>query len=218
MVFTFEGRSGHTSSPEKGENAIRKMTQAVRRIEAVDLLSDPLLGSNVMEPIIVTSSPNPNAASTIPDVCQLVYDRRLVRGETRESLLAVYREALADMTGWSVEYERLEIESYTGWAGYHAPDFHSAWAVDPDSEWVRMALAGLELAKLPPVTYTAPYCTNATVSAGELGIPTVVFGPSSIGLAHITDEYIELEELRRGMRGFVGLAQSLGRFQGNTTS
>jgi len=213
LVFTFTGRSGHTSSPEKGENAIRKMALAARRIEEIPLPSDPLLGNGVMEPIIVTSSPNPNA-STIPDVCQIIYDRRLVRGETREVLLAAYRQALADLPGWSVAYEELEIGSYTGWA-CRAPDFHPAWAADPDSEWVRLALAGLEQAGLPPVTYTAPYCTNAAVSAGERGIPSLVFGPSSIALAHIEDEYIELDELRRGMRGFVGLAHSLGQFGGS---
>ncbi len=213
MVFTFEGRSAHTSSPQAGENAIRKMTAAARRIEAIPLLSDSLLGSNVMEPIIVTSSPNPNA-STVPDHCRLIYDRRLVRGETPESVLAAHRAALSDLSGWSVAYEHLEIESYTGWA-YRAPDFHAAWAVDPDSEWVRRAQAGLEQAGLPPVVYTAPYCTNAAVSAGERGIPSVVFGPSSIALAHIADEYIEVEELRRGMHGFVGLAQSLSRFKGS---
>lgn len=211
LVFTFEGRSAHTSSPEQGENAIRKMALAARRFEEVPLPSDPLLGNGVMEPIIVTSSPNPNA-STIPDLCRLIYDRRLVRGEDRDSTLAMYRTALADLSGWSVDYEELEIISYTGWT-YRTPDFHPAWAAEPESEWVRLALEGLQQAGLPPAAYTAPYCTNATVSAGERGIPSVVFGPSSITLAHITDEYIELEELRRGLRGFVGLAQSLGKFQ-----
>jgi acetylornithine deacetylase/succinyl-diaminopimelate desuccinylase-like protein len=38
------------------------------------------------------------------------------------------------------------------------------------------------------------------------GVPTVVFGPSSENLAHVDDEYIEVEELVAGCRGYYGIA------------
>jgi acetylornithine deacetylase/succinyl-diaminopimelate desuccinylase-like protein len=40
-------------------------------------------------------------------------------------------------------------------------------------------------------------------------IPTIVFGPSTVKLAHVVDEYIEIEELIRGAEGFIGLAKEL---------
>jgi acetylornithine deacetylase/succinyl-diaminopimelate desuccinylase-like protein len=42
-------------------------------------------------------------------------------------------------------------------------------------------------------------------------VPTIIYGPSTIKLAHAIDEYIETGELLRGAEGFVGLARELGK-------
>jgi acetylornithine deacetylase len=41
----------------------------------------------------------------------------------------------------------------------------------------------------------------------EGGIPTVLWGPGSIMQAHTVDEYIELDEIRRGVTGYLDLLQ-----------
>jgi acetylornithine deacetylase/succinyl-diaminopimelate desuccinylase-like protein len=38
------------------------------------------------------------------------------------------------------------------------------------------------------------------------GIPTVAFGPSRESLAHVDDEYIEIDQLVAGCRGYYGIA------------
>ena len=45
--------------------------------------------------------------------------------------------------------------------------------------------------------------------AGEAGIPTVGFGPSTERLAHTIDEYIEIDQLVGATRGFYGIMQSV---------
>jgi putative selenium metabolism hydrolase len=212
LVFSVHGKAAHSSSPEVGDNAIDKAVEVVRRVRQIPAIDDPLLGKSVMEPIQLISSPYPSA-STIPYACQIVFDRRMVRGETRETVLTLHQSVLEGLDGSSMHIPEVSVESYTG-RKISKQDFHPAWSVDLDSNWVQLAIQGLESAGIQPVTYGTPFCTNGSGSAGERGLPTIVFGPGSVHLAHVTDEYIEVAELVRSVRGFAGLAQALGQFKG----
>ena len=53
------------------------------------------------------------------------------------------------------------------------------------------------------------FCTNGSHFCGEAGIPTIGFGPSLESLAHVRDEYIEIEQLVRACRGFYGILSQL---------
>jgi putative selenium metabolism hydrolase len=212
LVFSIHGKAAHSSSPEVGDNAIDKAVEVVRRVRQIPAIADPLLGKSVMEPIQLISSPYPSA-STIPYACQIVFDRRMVRGETRESVLALHQSALEGLEGSSMQIPEVSVECYTG-RKISKQDFHPAWSVDPVSNWVQLAIQGLESAGIQPVTYGTPFCTNGSGSAGERGLPTIVFGPGSVHLAHVTDEYIEAAELVQSVKGFAGLAQALGQFNG----
>jgi putative selenium metabolism hydrolase len=212
LVFSIHGKAAHSSSPEVGDNAIDKAVEVVRRVRQIPPIADPLLGKSVMEPIQLISSPYPSA-STIPYACQIVFDRRMVRGETRESVIALHQSALEGLDESTLQIPEVTVESYTG-QKISKQDFHPAWSVDLDSQWVQLAIQGLESAGIRPVTYGTPFCTNGSGSAGERGLPTIVFGPGSVHLAHVTDEFIEVAELVRSARGFAGLAQALGQFKG----
>lgn len=211
VIFTAKGKSAHSSSPEVGENAIDKAVEVIRRVRQIPPVEDPLLGHSVMEPIHISSKPTPSF-STIPYACQVIFDRRMVRGETRENVLQIHLEVLDGLEGWTIDYDELSFDSY---AGKHISrkDFHPAWAIALESPWVQLGLVGLEKAGIEPVTYGTPYCTNGSGSAGERGLPTIVFGPGSVHVAHVTDEYIEIPELIRSVHGFMGIAQSLSQIE-----
>ncbi|MGB8646032.1 MAG: YgeY family selenium metabolism-linked hydrolase [Anaerolineae bacterium] len=201
------GRAAHTSNPHLGDNAVYKMIPVIERLRAMPLPQDEILGQGVMELAEIQSFPFPGK-SIVPDGCRARFDRRLMRGETMESVLDSFRRALVGLDGWSVEYTTARVDCYTGQA-LEQPDFFPAWALDQTSEWYRLAVRGLESAGLAPEHFVAPYCANGSYSAGVAGIPTLIFGPSTIKLAHAVDEYIEVEELLRGAAGFVGLAREL---------
>ena len=207
--FSLQGKACHSSSPEVGENAIDKAVEAIRRVRQIPPVEDPFLGHSVMEPIQIISSPFPSA-STIPYLCKVVFDRRMVRGETKETVLELHRNALQGVSGWSVDFEEVSIPSYTGKA-ISSLDFHPAWAIEPDSQWAQLGLAGMKAAGIPEVYYGTQYCSNGSGSAGERGIPTIMFGPGSVLVAHVTDEYVEVEELVRSVYGYIEIAKSLGQ-------
>jgi putative selenium metabolism hydrolase len=201
------GKPAHTANPKLGDNAVYKMLPVIERLNALPLPKDSLLGDGVMELVEIQSLPFPGK-SIVPDGCRAIFDRRLTRAETEESVLNSIRGALAGLKDWSVEYTTAHVDCYTGKA-LEKPDFHAGWAIDPKSEWLEKARRGLQAAGLPADFYAVPYCTNGSYSAGEAKLPTIVFGPSTIKLAHAIDEYIEIDELMRGAEGFVGLAKEL---------
>ena len=173
------------------------------------LPADTLLGQAVMELAEIQSFPFPGK-SIVPDGCRVLFDRRLVRGETMASVLESFRQALAGLDAWQIEFATAHVDCFTGKV-LEMPDFHPGWAIDTAGDWYGRAARGLRTAGLEPAPFVAPYCTNGSYSAGRAGIPTIIFGPSTIELAHGIDEYIEVEELLRGAEGFVGLARELGR-------
>ena len=90
-----------------------------------------------------------------------------------------------------------------------AERFFPAWVLPEDHQLVCAALAGLRAAGIDaPLSHYA-FCTNASSFCGELGIPTVGFGPSLESLAHVTDEYIEIGQLERACRGYQGILRAL---------
>ncbi len=203
------GRPAHTSSPKLGDNAVYKMLPVIGRLRALELPKDELLGDGVMELVEIQSFPFPGK-SIVPDSCRVRFDRRLTRGETMEGVQQSICDALATLIDWRFDYTTARVDTYTGKV-LEMPDFHAGWAMDPDSEWLPKAQGGLQSAGLNAEFYAVPFCTNGSYSAGEAKIPTLIFGPSTVKLAHVIDEYIEIEELLRGARGFIGLAKELTR-------
>jgi putative selenium metabolism hydrolase len=201
------GKPAHTSNPKLGDNAVYKMLPVIERLRALELPKDDLLGDGVMELVEMQSFPFPGK-SIVPDGCRVRFDRRLTRGETMESVMASICGALEGLKGWQVEYTTAHVDTYTGRV-LEMPDFHAGWALDANSELLQKARRGLQSAGLAGEFYAVPFCTNGSYSAGVAKIPTIVFGPSTVKLAHVVDEYIEIEELIRGAEGFIGLAKEL---------
>lgn len=207
------GRSCHSSNPEKGVNAVYHMAELIGELRRLPPPEHPLLGQGILELTDIISAPYPGA-SVVPGLCRATFDRRLLPGETAESVLGPIRAAIARVK------ERIpELETAAGltrgssgcWTGdtLAAERFFPAWVLPEDHHLVRAALAGLRAAGIDaPLSHYA-FCTNASSFCGELGIPTVGFGPSLESLAHVTDEYIEIDQLERACRGYQGILGAL---------
>jgi putative selenium metabolism hydrolase len=203
------GSPAHASSPDRGVNAVRRMCGVIAQIEALPMPAHPFVGRGVMCLTDVISVPYP-AHSVVPSGCRATYERRLVPGETletvrRELLDACARAGAADTT---VDLARTGYRSYTG-VEWDQPKWFPAWELGADHALVERALAGLRGIGLSPAIGAYQFCTNAAYSAGEAGVPTVGFGPSHEGMAHIVDEYLELEQLVAACRGYAAIATSV---------
>jgi acetylornithine deacetylase/succinyl-diaminopimelate desuccinylase-like protein len=206
---TTYGQPAHSSVPHMGDNAVYRMLEPIRRLQAMELPSDALLGTGVMELVEMVSMPYPGT-SIVPDRCLVRWDRRLVRGETRTGVLAHLSSTLGALDKVAVAYLDVSVQCYTG-ATIRSEDFHPAWEIAESSPLVQTALRSTAEIGMVPRTCTVPYCTNGSGSAGELGIPTIVLGPGDPALLHVVDEYISVEQLLRGTEVYMSIIMELQR-------
>ncbi len=197
------GRSGHSSQPAAGVNAISHMAQVVRVLDEVvapalagrshRMLSGPTLSVGIIE--------GGTQVNIIPAECTLQLDRRLLPGETVES---AQREIVAalDTLGPTLREFRYTIEPLT-----YFPPFDEG----PDGLAARLVGEACQAVLGASECVGAPWAAN-TGFLGEAGIPCVTFGPGSIAQAHTGDEFIDLEQLAQGqavyeriIRDFAGL-------------
>ena len=198
VVETF-GTPAHSANPEKGNNAVYQMVEVIGAIRRLVPPEHPVLGKGILELTDVKSSPYPGA-SVVPDYCRATYDRRLLVGETRESVLEPIQKVLEELMGANpeihakVSYAYGTEKCYTGHE-IQGERFFPGWLFEETEEYVSRLKENLELAGYSPEITQYNFCTNGSHYAGEAGIRTVGLGPSRENLAHTINEYIDIEQL-----------------------
>ncbi|HXR39256.1 MAG TPA: YgeY family selenium metabolism-linked hydrolase [Terracidiphilus sp.] len=214
VVETF-GKPAHSANPRAGINAVYKMAELIREIGNLTAPVHPILGEGILELTDIKSSPYPGA-SVVPDYCRATYDRRLLVGETKESvlapLLALIGEIESKDPGFkaTAQFASGVEKCYTG-AEIRGERFFPGWVFDEDDELVQAALKGLRSAGLNPQITQYSFCTNGSHYAGEAGIRTIGFGPSRESLAHTIDESIEIDQLLKAVEGYYGILSAVLR-------
>jgi acetylornithine deacetylase len=181
------GRSCHSSSPEKGVNAVYRMGKLLVAIEefAEELRlkrTDPLLGPPTLS---VGRIEGGTSVNTVPDRCRIEIDRRVIPGEESNSA----PEELDDFLRNRAKIE-FPYESEPSWLGCPA-----LAAVGSENLIARLGQAIASVQGSFDVT-VVPYGTDAS-SIAEAGIPSVVFGPGDIAQAHTCDEWVALEQIEK---------------------
>jgi putative selenium metabolism hydrolase len=214
VVETF-GKPAHSANPEKGINAVYKMSKVIDAIRTLTPPEHPVLGKGILELTDIKSSPYPGA-SVVPEYCRCTYDRRLLVGETKESVLAPIRELLEklmkedEQLKAKVSYAVGEETCYTG-EKIQGERFFPGWVFDKDDDFVQAVYKQLKEDGFTPEITKYNFCTNASHYAGEAGIKTMGMGPSNESLAHVVDEYVELSELQGVFGSFKSIMKALLR-------
>jgi len=214
VVETF-GKPAHSANPRAGINAVYKMAELIGEIGKLKAPVHEILVDGIMELTDIKSSPYPGA-SVVPDYCRATYDRRLLVGETKESVLRPLLALIDEMKCKDPELEATAHfasdvqQCYTG-EEIRGERFFPGWVLEESDEFVQTALAGLRSAGLPPEVTQYSFCTNGSHYAGEAGIKTIGFGPSRENVAHTIDEYIEIDQLLKAVEGYYGILGSVLR-------
>lgn len=199
IVIETIGKPCHSANPEKGINAVYKMAKVIEKIRALKPTHHPVLGDGILELTDIKSAPYPGA-SVVPEYCRATYDRRLLVGETKESVLAPINELLQKLMG---EDSELKVKAYyaIGKEECHTGNFiegerfFPGWLYDKNDEFVQIVYSKLVEKGFTPEITQYNFCTNGSHYAGEAGIKTFGLGPSRENLAHTLNEYIEVEQL-----------------------
>lgn len=189
------GVSCHSSEPRAGKSAIVALARAVLALERlgdeIGERSHPRLGRPTLSVGVIGGG---QAANIVPQHAWLLSDRRLLPGETEQTVRdeiqgALARAELADVTIESCTVEKPALET--------ADDAHAVQAC-------RNVLAALDL---PTASAIAAFATDAGVFA-DAGLPGVVFGPGSIAQAHTASEWVALDQVERATEFFVRLFET----------
>lgn len=206
------GRMAHSANPRYGVNAALHMVSVLSAIGDRFLpKSHSFLGEGILELTNLVSFPERNTGA-VPSRCRAVFDRRLLLEETREGVLEQISRIVEEVSQKIPDLDArvclsaFEDTCYTG-VPVRGEHFAPAWLLEEDHPFVQAALKGLESVSLAPELSTkAGFGTNGSYYGAVAGIPTIGFGPSVESLAHVVDEYIEIDQLVSGFRGYCGIA------------
>ncbi len=190
-----EGRSGHSSDPSLGANALEGMHQIIAallgwrdRLQAQSSDAAFAVPVSTMNLGHIRGGDNPNR---ICGSCELHIDVRMLPGLDRQALRADLRKESRD----AVTNDQLVVDFEALFDGV------DPMSTPPESELVRAAeqLTGSPAEAVAFAT-EAPFLAN-------LGMEVVVLGPGHIDQAHQPDEYLELGQIPRSIEILQALIQ-----------
>ena len=212
VVETF-GVPAHSANPEKGINAVYKMSRVIEELQKLVPPYQEGLGPGIMELTDIKSAPYPGA-SVVPAYCSATYDRRLLVGETKESVLAPIQKILDEMMKEDpqlkakVSYAYGEEKCFTG-ETIGSERFFPGWLYEENEDYIQAVYKELKDRGYEPGITNYNFCTNGSHYAGEAGIKTFGIGPSVESLAHTIDEYIEIDQLVKACDCYYGVMNAL---------
>ncbi len=184
-IETF-GKAAHSAKPHLGINAIEHMAHVITAIQhdTVELSrhSHPLLGPATCNIGVVRGGIQINF---VPDRCEIEIDRRMLPGETVETVLSHY-QAIVD----SVTADEPSMHVVM-----HPPMLTDRpLETDASAPAVQVMVRVLEQLGLDRTLIGVPFCSDAS-KFGGIGIPSMILGPGSINQAHSAVEFIECEQV-----------------------
>jgi len=206
MEVKTNGISCHGSAPERGVNAIYKMADIIKDIEALNdqLKVDSFLGKGT-----ITIS---HIRSTSPSLCAVAdssivhLDRRLTAGETIDTAV----DEIKNMPSFKKENAEISVldyrvPSYTGLT-YPTKKYYPTWKLEEGHPAVQKASEVYQvLFDRKPIIDKWAFSTNGVATAGMFGIPTIGFGPGNEIYAHSPDDQCPINHLSQAMMFYVGL-------------
>lgn len=206
----FFGKAVHGSVREEGIDAIAAAAHFVALVET-DLIPgfesrrDPVLGLSAINIGTIRGGQQP---SMVPAECFVQLDRRWVTTETIDDVFAGLEALLAKVRaarpGLRTELERMPEGMATM--------LHGPLVIDRDHALVEASLGAFVDAGRPaPPTTVFPAWTDGALLSREAGIPTLIWGPGELALAHSAEESVAVEEIVLAARLYAAAAR---RFTG----
>jgi acetylornithine deacetylase len=196
------GVAGHSSAPERGDNAIYRMAKVVSALEELArelrlALPDAMLGPPSLS---VGRIDGGQSVNIIPDRCEIEIDRRLIPGEGPDEAPTRVAESLRDRLG-SLDH----IEFLPPWVRMPA----LVPGVGPEM-MAHLARSIERVTGREPAIKGVPFGTDAG-PLGRAGVPCVVLGPGDIAQAHTKDEWVAVDEVLKAAEVYFEIARNVGQ-------
>lgn len=190
------GKAAHSSQPERGENAILKLTRSLDQLDhhlssQLATFTHPVLGRSTMNVGMIRGGSRPNI---VPDLAEAEIDIRIAPA------LAAAGGALKLLTD-TIEFYDLPVQIIQ-------PHENPPMETDSAHPVIQALIATDHATALAG----APWFSDAAhLSNG--GVPSICIGPGSIDQAHTVDEFIDITALQHGADFFTRFIEGLKHFK-----
>lgn len=205
LDIKFTGKGAHSGKPQQGVNAIEKAVEFLNRVKTelypkLKERTHEFMGTSVMN---IGTIKGGTGQSTVAEEALVRLDRRYVEGETLESVIQEYQDIADEMTR---EDPRFKIEISRTPESVSAlthPPLHT----DRDESIVVAVKKAIErVTGHEPDIHTEYGWTDGALISKYMKIPTVVFGPGDIALAHTAEEKIGIDDLVKSVEVYTHIA------------
>jgi len=200
-VDTF-GKIAHSSTPERGINALYKAVDLINEIRNTvipNLPSHPFLGKTSLS--INTIEVDPSVINVIPSKCSFDIDIRNTPNYPSNEIISDVEEVITKLKKEDPQFaanvfiSETEEISYKGYKNILKKEL-SPFYIDPNMDIVCKVKEAIEKILNRPISLTTwKFATDASYFFGIANIPTVGFGPGNEKFAHSKEEHISVKEL-----------------------
>lgn len=184
------GKSVHASLVPQGKNAIyyaaELILMAKKYLEEQLLcaMPHPLLGDRTLNIGIINGGSQPNA---VPDKCVFTIERRFLPGESSKQELIILEKLFRNST---VDFKISET--------FYAAPFQANESQSFTSAFINTATKNIPGAKVSGLQ-----CATEASDISIYGIPTIVFGPGDLAVAHSRDEFVKISDIENAVSTIV---------------
>jgi succinyl-diaminopimelate desuccinylase len=186
---TAKGKTAHASTPELGDNAIYKIAETTKKIEAynkkVNKIMHPLFGHATASVGVIQGGTSHNV---VPDFAKIHVDRRVLPNEDPDDVEKEFKALVAPLNVKFINrIEACESASDTKLVA-EMQNVLKAFSMD-----------------------TGTYGFKATTELSEISkhdIEGIIFGPGQLNQAHKPNEFITVKELEIGTEIFKNLLKN----------
>jgi succinyl-diaminopimelate desuccinylase len=184
------GRSTHAATPAAGANPIppvESLLAALRRYDQeISAQSHPLLGHPLCTVTMLSAGAEHNA---VPDGCELTVDRRLIPGESHETIHSDLQSLVADAVAAHPDVTA-EVNPI------HHP-FEAA-EVPTKSPFITVVDKAVQEVTGEPGRITGtPYGSDVRNLVNDAEMEAITFGAGEVALCHCPDERQSLDALKQ---------------------
>lgn len=193
VKLTAKGKSAHGSLPSLGENAVMKIVDDLKSLSRIT--ETKISVPKEMEEVIKDTLEMINS----PDVLRISFNPGVIRGGSKINMVPDYCEVEVDMRlppGITTKEAEKVLKSLVKNSSYEFIDLSEPNYTSPKEKYVILLENTIfKVLNVKPKKYMTTGATDGRYFRLK-GIPTIIYGPGELGVAHSYNEYISFKELK----------------------
>ncbi len=206
LLADIKGRSRHSSLADHGANPLFTLARFINSLPNVTASLREQLGYLTITPTVNFCPPGDSniTPATVAQTLDVRADPGVHSAPVISALNDLLQNSLGQDCSGRVNLVKLQIKTYTG-VELEVDDLVPGYVLPSNDPWLNECRDTLgQVLGQDPLGEVAPFTCDAS-RLYQAGIPTVMFGPGDIAVAHTTDEKISIEQFLESVVGYMAL-------------